>query len=443
MSAATVTMLAFVGISIVLIVFLTSKLKLNAFFSLILVALGLALATLPADSVVSTIKTGFGNTLASIGLIILFGTSIGVMLDKTGATYSMAHFILGFTGREKVPRAMAITGFIAGLPIFCDSGFIVLSGLNRSLAKVARVSTVRMAGTLAVALYTLHCLIPPHPGITAATGIVKGSVGNLILAGIGVAVPTTVVGYIWVKILSQKENSVSEGQTAKSEDYTGPRPSAFLSFLPVFAPLVLIMISSSLGLWTNAPKGLVQTFKFFGDPVVALLIGVILALPLMRGFNFEKVNDTLGDAIEKAGPILAITAAGGAFGAVIKATGLGDQMSSVFGTSKLGLLIPFVLAAILKTAQGSSTVAAITTASIVAPMLAGLGLDTEWGRTCSLLAIGSGSMMISHANDSYFWVITRFSEIAPQSTLRVYSSASIVISLFAFAVTWIISLIAG
>jgi len=440
---STAVMLALVATSIIVIVLLTSKLKLNAFFSLILVALALALTTLPADSVVGTLKTGFGNTLAAIGLIILFGTTIGVILDKTGATYSMAHFVLRFTGREKVPRAMAITGFAAGLPIFCDSGFIVLSGLNRSLAKAAGASMVRMAGTLAVALYTLHCLIPPHPGITAAAGIMKGSVGNLIIAGIGIAVPTTIVGYLWVKVMSKKWPAEAETAAAETAAHPGKYPNAFLSFLPVFAPLLLIMANSALGLaGSGLPGPLVATLKFTGDPVVALLLGVLLALPLLNGFDYERLNGMLGDAIEKAGPILAITAAGGAFGAVIKATGLGDQVSGMLGTSSLGLLVPFLLAAILKTAQGSSTVAAITTASIVAPMLAGLGLDTEWGRTCSLLAIGSGSMMISHANDSYFWVITRFSEIPPQATLRVYSSGTIVISAFSFALTWILSLIA-
>jgi gluconate:H+ symporter, GntP family len=420
---STAAMLALVTTSIVLIVLLTSKLKLNAFFSLILVALALALATLPADNVIGTIKTGFGNTLAVIGLIIIFGTTIGVLLDRTGATYSMAWFILRFTGREKVPRAMAITGFAAGLPIFCDSGFIVLSGLNKSLARAAGIPMPRMAATLAVALYVLHCLIPPHPGITAATGIISGSMGNLILAGIGIAVPSTVLGYVWVKVMSRKYPVEALGTAAAREAATGSLPNPLFSFLPVLAPLLLIMANSSAGLVEDRLPGvLVGGLKFTGDPVVALLIGVLLCLPLLKGSDFGRLNGMFAEAIEKAGPILAITAAGGAFGSVIKATGLGDQVSAMLTASNLGLLVSFLLAAILKTAQGSSTVAAITSASIVAPMLPGLGLDGEWGRTCALLAIGSGSMMISHANDSYYWVITRFSEIQPQATLRVYSS---------------------
>lgn len=428
-------------ISIVCVILLTSRFKFNAFYSLILVALFLSLATGSIDQVVPTLKTGFGNTLVAIGLIILFGTTIGVILDKTGATYSMAHFILGLTGKVKAARAIAITGFMAGLPIFCDSGFIVLSGLNKSLARASGISIARMAGSLAVSLYTLHCLIPPHPGITAAAGIMNGSLGNLVVLGVMIAIPSAVAGYFWVKIMSARimhgDSPAAEPENFSSQKLPGP----LASFLPVVIPLFLIMLSSFLGLLPGKLPGPADSvLKFLGDPVIALLIGVALALFLVPKENCKHINDIFSESIDKAGPILAITAAGGAFGAVIKATGLGDQVSQFFSMSKLGLVIPFVLAAILKTAQGSSTVAAITAASIVAPMLAALGLDSSWGRTLALLSIGSGSMMISHANDSYFWVITKFSDISPDVTLKVYTSATVVISVTSFTIIWLLSL---
>lgn len=427
-------------VSIVCVILLTSRFKFNAFFALVLVALALALATGSLDKVVPTLKTGFGNTLMAIGLIILFGTTIGVVLDKTGATYAMAHYILGLTGKAKAARAITITGFMAGLPIFCDSGFIVLSGLNKSLARASGMSIVRMAGSLAIALYTLHCLIPPHPGITAAAGIMNGSLGNLVLIGVLIALPTTLVGYLWVKLMSSRFAS-SEDVVKEPEDLSSRQlPGTFGSFLPVVLPLLMIMFSSFMALMPGKlPAPLMSVVQFLGDPVIALLIGVGLALLLVPRENFGQINDMFSEAIDKAGPILAITAAGGAFGAVIKATGIGDQVSGFLSTSSLGLLVPFALAAILKTAQGSSTVAAITTASIVASMLAPLGLDSDMGRTLALLAIGAGSMMISHANDSYFWVITKFSDISPDSTLKVYSTATIVISLCSFALIWLLS----
>lgn len=427
-------------VSIVLVILLTSRYKLNAFFSLAIVALALAMMTLPADHVVVTLKAGFGNTLAAIGLIIIFGTTIGVILDRTGATYAMAHCILNLTGREKTPRAIAITGFITGLPIFCDSGFIVLSGLNKSLAKASSISMVRMAGTLAIALYTLHCLIPPHPGITAATGIVGGSLGKLILLGSLIAIPTAVAGYLWVKFASRNCDHKADLHL-KSEDISAIQmPDPFLSFLPVVLPLILITANSLLEMMPSMVSPLVVAgMKFAGDPVIALLIGVLLALLLVRNGKLHKINEMLAESIEKAGPILAIIAAGGVFGAVIKATGMGDQVSALLAISGLGLLVPFLLAAILKTAQGSSTVAAITSASIIAPMLEGLGLQSEWARTLVLLSIGSGSMMVSHANDAYFWVVTRFSDISPDDTLKVYSSATVVISISSFAIIWFLS----
>ncbi len=428
--------------SIVLVILLTSRFKLNAFFALVFVALALALATLSPDKIVPTIKGGFGNTLAAIGLIILFGTTIGVILDKTGATHAMALAILKLTGKEKAPRAITITGFITGLPIFCDSGFIVLSGLNKSLARTSGASMARMAGSLAIAMYALHCLIPPHPGITAAAGIMGGSIGCLVLLGTVIALPSAFVGYLWVKLMSRGIVAADSSETSVDAPDLDSLPSAGLSFLPVVTPLLLITLNSVLGMLPGkCPQTLITVMTLVGDPVIALLVGVLLALLLVRGRSLHQMNDLFAEAIEKAGPILAITAAGGTFGAVIKATGLGEQVSDLLSASNLGLVVPFLLAAILKTAQGSSTVAAITTASIVGPMLGGLGLDTEWGRVLALLATGAGSMTFSHANDSYYWVVTRFSDIPPAVTLRVFSTATLVVSTCSFLLAWLVSFV--
>lgn len=428
-----------VVLGIVLIVLLTSKVKLNAFFALSLTALGLAAVTLPTGEIVGTLKTGFGNTLGAIGLIIIFGTTIGVILDRTGAAWALAHWVLRLTGREKAPRAISITGFLAGLPIFCDSGFIILSSLNKSLAASSGKAMARMAASLAISLYTLHCLIPPHPGITAATGIMGGSIGKVVLFGTLIAIPTTLAGYVWVKFMSR---STAAGPM-NAEPARPPErvPGILASLLPILTPLVLISANSSAGLlgFDSSPAGAV--LKIAGDPVIALLIGVVVGLPLLRGFGFHQANEMLVEAVEKAGPILIITAAGGAFGAVIRATGFGEQVSNAVVSWHLGLLLPFALAAILKTAQGSSTVAALTTASIVTPMLSALGLDSENGRVLALLAIGSGSMTVSHANDSYFWVISKFSDLSVQTTLKVYSTATLVIALCSFLLTWALSLV--
>jgi GntP family gluconate:H+ symporter len=428
---------------IILIIVLTSWLKINSFLSLFLVSLLLAIIVLPFPDIVPALKKGFGDTMAAIGLIIIFGAVIGVTLDFTGATRSMASFILSKTGGKNVSSAMSITGFITGLPIFCDSGFIVLSGLNRSLTASSKSNPVFMATVLACSLYSVHCLIPPHPGATAAAGIVGANIGHLVLTGIAVAVPVAAAGYFWARFMT-KRFAVKTDQDAgpESQESTASLlPSPGKSFLPILVPLLLITGKSLTGfLFPGNASIWIDLIGFIGDPVMALLLGMLLSFLLLPVFDRKTINHILSVSIEKAGPILIITAAGGIFGAIIKATGTGEQAGVFLSQTRLGLLIPFLLAFILKTAQGSSTVAIITAASIMAPMLDNIGFPGETGKLLVLLAMGSGSMMVSHANDSYFWVITNFSRIQADDTLKVYSTATVVMGVTGFAVVLVLSL---
>ncbi|MBN1791017.1 MAG: GntP family permease [Bacteroidales bacterium] len=428
---------------IILIIILTSWLKINSFLSLFLVSLLLAIIVLPFPEIVPALKKGFGDTLAAIGLIIIFGAVIGVTLDYAGATRSMANYILSKTGDKNASSAMSIAGFITGLPIFCDSGFIVLSGLNRSLTARSKSNPVFMATVLAGSLYSVHCLIPPHPGATAAAGIVGANIGNLVLTGIAVAVPVAAAGYFWARFMT-KRFAVKTGQDTgpeSQESTTSRLPSPVKSFLPILVPLLLITGKSLTGfLFPGNASTCIHLIGFIGDPVMALLLGMLLSFLLLPVFDRKTINHILSVSIEKAGPILIITAAGGIFGAIIKATGTGEQAGVFLSQTRLGLLIPFLLAFILKTAQGSSTVAIITAASIMAPMLDNMGFPGETGKILVMLAMGSGSMMVSHANDSYFWVITNFSKIEADDTLKVYSTATVVMGVTGFAVVLVISL---
>jgi len=434
---------ALAGISIVAIIILTSKLKLKAFIALFLVSLFLAFTTLPANIIVSTIKEGFGNTMASIGFLIILGAIIGITLDKTGGTISIAKYILSKTGEHKSATALAITGFITGLPIFCDSGFIILSGLAKSLSSKSKIAMPFMATVLATSLYSVHCLIPPHPGALAAAGLMKVNVGYLILIGIVFAIPGALAAFFWSRRMSERKNyppaNVVEIDTHLTQNSL---PSAFFSFLPIVVPLLLITIKSLLNLVDKEGQTLISKIFFFpGEPIFALSIGVVLAMFLIKDKTIESMNSVFGEAIEKAGPILIVTAAGGMYGMVIKATGTGEAIGKLLAGTNLGIVVPFLIAVIMKTAQGSSTVAIITTASFVIPMLSLLGLDSDWGRLLTMLSMGAGSMIVSHANDSYFWVISNFSDIDPATTLKVYSSSTIVMGIVVFACVWITSLI--
>lgn len=438
----TIIILLSVILCIILIVILTTKLKLNAFMALFIVSLLLAFIALPPQTIIKTLKDGFGSTMGSIGFLIILGAIIGITLDKTGATLSIANYILSKTGEKRSAEAIGITGFLTGLPIFCDSGFIILSGLARSFSRKSAIAMPFMATVLATSLYSVHCLIPPHPGALAAAGIINVNVGYLILLGTLFAIPGALAAYFWSKRLTRETKFELKPEAEEfKEEHIESLPPVFLSFLPIVVPLLLITIKSLTLLIDKSGEGIISRIFFFpGEPVIALFIGVILAMLLLKKKNISEFNSLISESIIKAGPILIITAAGGMFGMVIKSTGVGEKLGELLTGTGLGLLIPFLIAVIMKTAQGSSTVAIITTASFISPMLPMIGLESEWGRMLVMLAMGSGSMIASHANDSYFWVITNFTGIKVGETLKVYTTATIIMGVVVFACVWLFSL---
>ena len=426
-------------LSIVLIVVLTSWTKLNAFAALFIVALMLAMVTLPGKNVVEILKQGFGSTIASIGFLIIFGAIIAVVLEQSGGAESIANAIFPKTGRKRAAEAMGITGFIVGFPIFCDSGYIIMSQLAKTFSAKAKIVLPLIAFVLATALYSVHCLVPTHPGALAASGIIGANIGLLILLGTLFAIPAAIAAFLWIKwrtknmkyIEDKEENS--EINVIDQQDL----PSVTLSLLPIVVPLLLIAVGSLLGLMEFSEGSVfVESLTFIGHPIIALMIGVLLSFLLLKSRKISDLNVVFEKAIEKAGPILIVTGAGGMFGLVIKETGVGAYAGEFLLQTGLGLAVPFLIASILKTAQGSSTVAIITSASFVTPMLPALGLDSETGKLLAMISMGAGSMMVSHANDSYFWVVSRFSGINSNTTLKVYSSATIVMGITTFLCVW-------
>lgn len=430
-------------IGLVLIVVSTSILKYNTFLSIFIVSLLLALATLPLQNVVPTILTGFGSTMKSIGLIIIFGIILGLILDKTHATKSIAHAILKLTGKKNAGLAIHTTGFITGIPIFCDSGFIVLQGINKSLIESTGKPMVFMASVLAASLYAVHCLIPPHPGATAAAAILSANIGQLIMYGLPVALISSLSGFLWVRFITKKDFSkLQHLQTApKVNAEIEDLPSPVHSFLPIVVPVLLLTGRSVFMLFEpNDKSTLLKIVSFMGEPIIALMVGIVLAITLYKKINAKELNELFDLSIDKAGAILAIIAAGGIFGTVIKETGIGEVTGNYLASTGLGLLVPFLIAAFLKTAQGSSTVAIMTTASIISPMLASLNLNSNNRIILATLAMGAGSMIISHSNDAFFWVVTKFSDLEIKSTLRVWTTTTAVMGIFAFAAVWVLSL---
>jgi GntP family gluconate:H+ symporter len=425
-------------IGVGIIVLLTTRYKVPAFFALIFAGLLVGLGVgMPLADVVGTLKDGFGGIMKSLGLIIVFGTTLGVVLECTGATAVMADFILKLTGEKRAGWAMSITGFIVGLPIFCDSGFIVLSGLNKNLAKRAKVPLAIMTGSLATGLYAVHCMAPPHPGSTAAAGIVGADIGKLMLYGIIIAVPAMIVGNLW-STYAGKYLPDTAGEEITIPNIS-PKPSVANAFLPVLVPILLIAARSVYTLHPHTTGKWLASLLFIGDPVPALMAGVLLSFFCKSKWTKAELSRLMQDAAEKAGGILVIIGAGGAFGAILAATKIGNHFSQLLNLGALGIFFPFLLTALIKTAQGSSTVAIITAASIVQPLLVSLGLQSDAGKILCVLAMGAGSMTISHANDAYFWVIARFSGLEMKTMLRVYTIATLLMGLTSIVMVYILS----
>ena len=428
-------------LSITAIILLSAKFKFNTFFVLLIVAATVGFAAgFDGEKVLGMLKTGFGETLGKIGILIIFGTTLGILLEKSNATLSLANFILSKTGESNAALAVTLMGFLIGLPIFCDSGFVVLIGLVMSLVGRLPKMYVALVVCLASALYSVHCLVPPHPGITAAAGILKVDIGQAMLLGSVISIPPAIVAFFWGQYVNKKLG-INFTQNIDNQAFGIEKlPSPLLSFLPIIVPILLISIKSIALLNPQIlPPSVFTAIKFMGEPIVALLVGILLTFPLFKNRNRQDINSLFDTALDRSGAILAVTAAGGAFGEVIKALELGKVFGDSLAASGLGLVIPFALAAIFKTAQGSSTVAVISTAGIVAPLLASIGLDTEGGHLLALAAAGAGSMLFSHTNDSYFWVISKFSKLDTETTLKAHSTASVLMAITAFLSVWLAS----
>ncbi|KAA1176123.1 GntP family permease [Marinobacter salinexigens] len=436
---------------IVFIVFATSKLKLNPFITLLLASfLAAFVFGLPVDAIEKNIRTGFGNILGYIGLVIVLGTIIGVILERTGAAIVMAETIIKALGKRFPTLTMSLVGFVVSIPVFCDSGFVILNSLKRSMARTLSASPVAMTVALSTGLFATHTLVPPTPGPIAAAGNLglENNLGLVIAVGLVFAVIAVFAGLFWAsrcKNLESKELELAEEAFEEARERYGELPSAWAAFAPIFVPIVLICLGSVAN-YPTAPLGdggLYELLNFLGKPLNALMIGLAFALMLLQGDKkLEEFARHTQKGLEVSAPIILITGAGGAFGGVLAQTPLGEYLGDTLSTLGLGVIMPFIVAAALKSAQGSSTVALVTTSALVAPLLTQLGLDSELGRVLTVMAIGAGAMTVSHANDSYFWVVSQFSKMDVATAYRSHTAATLVMGLVTILCVWLVSLMA-
>lgn len=428
-------------IALVFIVIGIVRWKIHPFFVLLLAAIGYGFITgMGVTEIISSINNGFGSIMGKIGLIIFFGVAIGTILEKSGGAMVIATRMLKLIGEKSIHLAMMVTGYLLSIPVFADSAFIIMNSLNKALSDKAKVSYAGTTAALALGLTATHVMVPPTPGPIAAAGILGAELGSVILWGVIVSMLSLVSCYFFATKIASKVHIPIKIEVSSDALH---RPKLRLSLLCIVVPIVLIVLKSffdypQLELTTNAAYPIIA---FVGEPVIALLVGVALALLLPDTLDAKVYSATgwLGDSLLIAAPIILITGAGGIFGEMLQNSGIAELITESFSGMSIGLFFPFLLAACLKTTQGSSTVALITTASIVAPMMPALGLEDPFMKTMTVLAIGAGSTVVSHANDSFFWVLTQLTGMDVKQGNQVQTLGTLTLGVSAITIIFVIT----
>ena len=431
-------------LAVAFIVVSTTKFKLHPFLALIFAAIGFGLLSgMPFAEIVSSVNSGFGDIVGHIGLVIVIGCIIGTFLEESGGAYVMAQGIVRLAGKKRVPLAMLIVGSFISIPVYADSGFVILSPLNKAITKKSGISLACTAIALSLGLTITHCLVPPTPGPVAATAILGADLGLVILIGLIVSMFVAAESYFFVTRYASRTyiDPDPDGEITVEEDDAKDKPSALRSFLPVVVPLVLIVFKS-ISDFPGAPFGegvAASVLRFIGEPVIALIIGMILSFFLPKKFDRELLSTTgwVGKSLTSAAVIIMITAAGGSFGMILRNSGTADILGESLAGANVGIWLPFIIAAALKSAQGSSTVAIVTTASLIAPMMEALGFVSPVGKALAVMSLCSGAMVMSHVNDSFFWVVTQLSGMNVKTGCKLHGLGTLLGGLTAMLVVWI------
>ena len=443
--------IAFV-VAVVLMIVAISKWKVHPFLSIMGVSLLLALvAGIPLGDVPGVIGAGFSGTFSSIGIVIILGALIGSILEQTGAALKLADMVVKLVGKKNPELALELMGWVVSIPVFCDSGFVILDPIRKALVKRTGSSSVAATVALSAGLYISHVFIPPTPGPIAAASTLGIGDNLLLVIGLGVlcSIFPLAAGLVYAKFIGKKVKSADEIASSDAVVKTyeelvagyGKLPNGFNALAPIIVPVILMALGT-IGKQLGITGFVLSLLTFLGTPIISLAVGTIfaivqLALAKKMGEFYKITNDTL----KTVGPILFVTAAGGVLGKVISSTTMVSYITENAGfLMNLGIFFPFLLAAILKTAQGSSTVAITTTAGIMAPMMASLGLGTPVMGALTVMAIGAGAMTVSHANDSYFWVVTNFGEMTPDQGYKTQTILTLVMGVASIIGIFLVSL---
>lgn len=444
--------IAFV-VAIIAMILLISKLKVHPFLAIMAISLLLAIvAGIPLTQIPGIIGAGFSGTFTSIGIVIILGAFIGSVLEKTGAALKLADMVIRLVGEKNPELAIELMGWVVSIPVFCDSGFVILNPIRKALVKRTGTSSVAMTVCLSCGLYISHVFIPPTPGPIAAAQTLGVGEYLLLVIGMGAlcSIFPLIAGLIYAKFIGKKVKSADEltdkDQIIKTYDQLkaeyGKLPGGLNALAPLIVPILLMGASSvaAMAKWTGATA---DFLTFLGTPIMALAVGSVLAIvQLFLAGKKKDFYDLTNETLKTVGPILFVTAAGGVLGKVISSSDMVNFITEHASVLQaMGIFFPFLLAAILKSAQGSSTVAITTTAGIVAPLLSVLGFTAPVDIALVVMAIGAGAMTVSHANDSYFWVVTNFGDMQPEDGYKTQTLMTLIIGLASMVEIFILSLI--
>ena len=431
-------------LGVLVLVLCTVKFKIHPFFALIATTVTFAVVSgMNLEEMLAAFTSGMGGTMADIGLVIALGTVTGALLEKSGAAETMAKTILKITGRKHAALGLAITGYFVSIPVFCDSAFVLLSPIAKRISKDTKISMTTMAVALCMGLHATHMFVPPTPGPLAVAGILNADLGYVILFGALVSIPVMLVGYFGAVFMGKKYDYLPENVTDVPENQKLPSP--LMAFLPILTPIMLMLLKT-IGQMCGLQGVLMDIFAVLGTPAVALLVGLIIALV---GYHQIFPEDTkawgfdgvFADALKTAGQIILIVGAGGAFSGVLKASPLQSILTDTFSGLTIGILAPFIIGFIFRTCVGSATIAMVTAATMITPLMDVLGFASPMGRVIAMLACAAGGLMVFHGNDDFFWVTATTSEMDTSVAYKTIPIISVCQSIVALIVVFVLSLI--
>jgi Gnt-I system low-affinity gluconate transporter len=442
MSGSTLILVALAGIFLLL--FLVIRTKLHAFVALLLVSLLVGIAAgMPLNGVITSMQNGMGGTLGFVAVVVGLGAMFGRMLEVSGGAERLAQTLVKKFGQERAQWALVMTGFIVAIPVFFDVGFIILVPIVYGLAKKTGKSLLYYGIPLLAGLAVTHSFIPPTPGPMAVAELIGAELGWVILFGFAAGIPAAIVaGPIFGKYIAKKINvSVPDYMQIEEKEYDRELPSFAMIASIIFVPLVLILLNTVSGAVLEEGNALRSFFTFMGHPFVALTLATLLTfyfLGTKRGYSRQEVQDIATKALEPAGIIILVTGAGGVFKQVLIDSGVGEVLGEMMASSALPpILLAFLISTVVRVAQGSATVAMVTAAGLITPLIETLGME---GPVLGLIviSIAAGATIFSHVNDSGFWLVNRYFGLDVKDTLKSWTVMETLIALVGFAVVFVI-----